>query len=166
MNKLTPSGAIFSTDMVYRYELHRVWDNTKGMLMYIGLNASTADATKNDPTVERCVGRAQRYGYGGMFMSNLFALRSTDPQGLHNIDDPVGPENDDHILAMAQKSDRIVCCWGELGIYKNRDQQVIDLLQDQGYGLFCLGVSRAGHPKHPLYLPNEAQMVVFKEAIN
>jgi hypothetical protein len=98
------SGAVFSPDQKYRYVLWREWSGHPRRLVVIGLNPSTADATKNDPTVTRCINFAKREGCGGMIMLNLFAFRATDPGVMMEAADPVGPENDKYILAHASRT--------------------------------------------------------------
>lgn len=74
------TNAILSEDRKYRYVLSRIWDESKPMVMIIGLNPSTADETKNDPTIIRCIDFAKSWGYGGVYMLNLFAFRATLPK--------------------------------------------------------------------------------------
>jgi hypothetical protein len=91
---LLESSAVFSTCRRYRYVLRRIWDRSTPPAMFVGLNPSTADEVKDDPTVRRCIGYAKRWGFGGLIMTNIFAFRSTDPNALVELDDPVGPRND------------------------------------------------------------------------
>ncbi len=120
------------------------------------LNPSTADAERSDPTVTRCVHYAQAWGFGALIVTNLFAHRSTDPRALKVVDDPVGPDNDAWILRAAQSVHRVVVAWGVHGTLLDRDTHVLALLAD--CPLYRLGQSRAGHPRHPLYLPRNAQL--------
>jgi hypothetical protein len=116
--------------------------------VFVGLNPSTADEQADDPTVRRCVGFARRWNFGGLILVNLFAYRSTDPAGLLAVDDPIGPANDKHILASARTAERVVLAWGIRGRLLDRDRHVLSLLP----GAYCLGVTKDGHPKYPLYL--------------
>lgn len=50
--------------------------------MFVGLNPSTADETEDDQTIRRCVGFAMDWGYGGLCMGNLFAIRATKPKNM------------------------------------------------------------------------------------
>ena len=94
-------GAKFSLDRVYRYRLWRFWDKRKGIVLFIGLNPSTADEKVNDPTIRRCIGYAMDWGYGGMLMGNIFAYRNTYPETLKICGvDPIGIENDTELRAM------------------------------------------------------------------
>ena len=96
------TGARFSVDRRYRYALWRVWDHGRGICNFLLLNPSIADEATNDPTSERCERRARRWGFGGLIVTNLFALCATDPAGLRRVADPIGPENDAAILETAR----------------------------------------------------------------
>lgn len=86
-------GAIISDCQQYRYALWRIWDETKPFVMFIMLNPSKADAETDDNTVRRCIGFAKSWGYGGIYICNLFAYRSTDPKVLLKVDNPFGDQN-------------------------------------------------------------------------
>lgn len=154
-------GATFSEDRKYRYLLWRQW-NYKAPLLFVMLNPSTADEQVSDPTVSRCIVKAQRLGFGGLRVVNLFAYRSTDPKQLHHAHDPVGPGNDDCILAAAMGSGKIICAWGAGGKYRSRDSDVYWMLRGQGYELYCLRFSN-GSPHHPLYLPESLDPMPMQE---
>ena len=98
------TGAEFSKDRIHRYALYRVWDESKPLIMLIGLNPSTADENKDDPTIKRCVSFAKHWGYGGLIMVNIFAYRATDPRKMKKATDPVGPDNDKWIRKLARLS--------------------------------------------------------------
>ena len=155
----TESSAAFSTCGTSRYRLTRRWSDGP-TIAFIGLNPSTADQFKLDPTVTRCVRRADKLGFGRLVMLNLFAFRSTDPQALkdrHNAGlEIVGEENDDVIREEAIAASKVVCAWGTLGTLAGRDRHVLRLLG--GLTLYCLGKSKDGHPKHPLYLPYSCKL--------
>lgn len=151
--------AFFSEDRRYRYALAREWSREGIMLLFIGLNPSTADENKLDPTMRRVIGFAKREGFKGVWMGNLFALRSTDPKLLRTSRDPVGPENNRWLAKMAHWS-RFVCFgWGMHGVIRNRGNTVAELLSE--YGPFCLGTTKGGHPRHPLYLKGDTEMVKY-----
>lgn len=94
----------------YRYTLTRVWDLALPMITFVLLNPSTADAVQLDPTLRRCVGFANREGYGGMVILNLYAFRTKDPKVMMATTDPVGPGND-RVLAGATGT--VVAGWGQ-----------------------------------------------------
>ncbi len=156
------SSARYSPCEVYRYTLQRVWEPEKPIIAFIGLNPSTATEVENDPTVRRCIGYAISWGYGGMRMLNAFGLRSTDPKGLKRIDDPVGPGNDTWIKKMTKDSALTVACWGTHAELNSRHQEIVDMFRRADRPLHCLGVTKAGFPKHPLYLKQSLTAIPFK----
>lgn len=147
------TGADFSPDRVHRYRLWRTWDAELPVVAFIMLNPSTADEHQLDPTLRRVLGYAQAWGYGGFIIGNLFALRSTDPEGLYVATDPIGPGNDDALLRIAHDADLIVCGWGDHGRHQWRGDSVRRRLNNAGHVLHALRFTRAGEPGHPLYLP-------------
>ncbi|MEM9796005.1 MAG: DUF1643 domain-containing protein [Pseudomonadota bacterium] len=147
-----PSTAVYSDDERYRYDLIRTWDISEGRVNFVMLNPSTATEVANDPTVERCERRARALGFGAFRVTNIFAYRATDPKRMRSEPDPVGPANDDAILEAALWADRVVCAWGTHGAHLDRGLAVERMLRDAGRPLHHLGLSKAGHPKHPLYI--------------
>ncbi len=147
-----PSIAVYSDCERYRYALTRVWDGTGGKVAFIMLNPSTATEIQNDPTVERCERRARTLGFGGFCVTNIFAWRDTDPRRMRAAADPIGLHNDEAILDAAAWADQIICAWGTHGAHLARGPQVQAMLHQTGRPLFHLGLSKAGHPKHPLYI--------------
>lgn len=127
--------------------------------MFVGLNPSTADAEQDDPTIRRCIGFAKDWGYGALLMGNLFAFRATNPIDMAAADDPVGPDNNLWLTELAECADLIVVAWGAHTMASTRVQSVIETLGD----VKCLGVTKHGHPRHPLYLPKTATPITFKE---
>lgn len=148
---LSASRAHFSPDRIHRYALWRTWDSTKGVAMFVCLNPSTADETKNDPTVSRCIKYAKKWGYGGMIMSNIFAFRATDPDNMKAAADPVGPENDEWLIKLSKESNILIAAWGNHGEFMERGKQVLKMFDS----LHSLAINGTGHPKHPLYCKGE-----------
>ncbi len=153
-------SAVFSLDRFHRYTLHRIWNAAAKPAMFIGLNPSTADEFKNDPTVTRCINFARDWGYGGLIMTNAFAYRSTDPKGLTKVRDPVGPENDKYLKAMSEEAGIVVAAWGVHGTFMDRDEEIVALIPN----LYCLGTTKDGNPRHPLYLRKDLQPVPWSKA--
>lgn len=147
-----PSVAVYSDCEQYRYTLTRVWDPAGRRALFIMLNPSTATEVQNDPTVERCERRARALGFGAFRVLNIFAWRDTDPRAMRRAGDPVGPENDAAIVASTGWADQIICAWGTHGEHLARGAEVEALLRQTGKPLYHLGLSKAGHPKHPLYI--------------
>jgi hypothetical protein len=157
------SDANFSLCRKYRYTLWRVWDEAP-LLNFLCLNPSTADELVNDPTVERCERRARMWGYGGLIVTNIFALRSTDPKALYDCDDPIGPDNDKAILECAKQAGMVICAWGNHGKLHQRGQKVKQMLVDNGIDLHCLKLSATtGQPWHPLYTSYAVKPKLWKD---
>ncbi len=156
------STAVYSDCENYRYLLTRTWDDAGGRVLFIMLNPSTATEVQNDPTVERCERRARALGYGAFRVTNIFAWRATDPRDMRAAADPVGPDNDTAILQSCTWADRVICAWGTHGAHLDRGAQVHRLLRAAGHDLFHLGLTRGGHPRHPLYIAYSQQPVAWQ----
>lgn len=150
------TGANFSRCRRYRYALWRTWDAALPEVMIIGLNPSTADATRNDPTIRRCIGFARDWGFGAVRVTNLFAWRATHPRELRVAADPVGPRNDQWIRRTARRCDLVVAMWGNDGVLMGRSSRVRAMLAER---LSILRLNASGEPAHPLYLPKDLQPV-------
>lgn len=146
------STAVYSDCEKYRYTLTRTWDRAGRKALFIMLNPSTATEVQNDPTVERCERRARTLGFGAFRVTNIFAWRDTDPRKMRAATDPVGAENDDAIRESCPWADQIICGWGAHGEHLQRGADVEALLREINLPAFHLGLTKAGHPKHPLYI--------------
>lgn len=142
--------AAFDDERVYRYLLTRAWGPGPRVL-WIMLNPSTADESKLDPTLRRCLGFSRAWGFDGFEVCNVYALRSTDPKGLWKAADPIGPGNDAAIRAAAERASCVIVGWGNHAKI-DRELEVAKLLQDVGQRPCCLGTTDKGAPRHPLYL--------------
>lgn len=149
----------------YRYSLTRQWDKSLPCVVFVMLNPSTADATIDDPTIRRCIGFAKSWGAGTLQVVNLFGLRATDPAELWGHPDPVGPENDEHVRRAFDNTRKVVVAWGadgsRFGILAEkepRDRQMLGLMHLCGVTPWCLGTTKKGHPRHPLYVPASAEL--------
>jgi len=152
------TGATFDPTGLYRYSLWRVWNPAGIRVVFIMLNPSTADAGRNDPTIRRCLKFAQQWGYGALEVVNLFAYRTSSPIALRHIENPVGIENDCSVLEAVLRSDCTVVAWGNGGSFQGRDRIVLDLLAQQP-ALYCLGITRLGQPRHPLYVKANTRLL-------
>lgn len=141
------TSAVISPCHQYRYELRRVWDATKPLVLFICLNPSTADAKVEDNTSRVCINYAKKWGYGGLLIGNLFAYRSTDKSALYKVSDPVGPENDKWLKRIQSQAALVVCAWSDSGAFNNRDKEVLAFLKEP----HCLVKLKSGRPGHPLY---------------
>jgi hypothetical protein len=144
------SGAHFSPDRNYRYALWRRWEQGAPYALFIGLNPSTANEHEDDPTIRRCKRFAADWGYGAIYMANLFALRATDPRDMLGHQEPVGIDNDVWLQDLARGAGVIVCAWGAHGTHLERDRRCEALLA--AHDLKCLGTTKHGQPRHPLYI--------------
>lgn len=161
-------GAFFSPDRVYRYLLRRRIGVQRTTCLFIMLNPSTADETKNDPTVSRCIKYARRWGFGRLEVCNIFAYRATDPKELYAYYDsriPVGADhgyiNDEHIKSAVERADRVVCAWGNHGQLFNRGIEVRDLVMNEGKFPFAFKITNKGQPAHPLYQKRDAPLITW-----
>lgn len=155
---LTETGAEISPCGLYRYSLTRRW-RPGPTCTFIMLNPSTADAWQDDPTIRRCRSFAEREGCGALAVANIFAFRATDPKHMKATADPIGPENDAHLIEMMVASDGpVIAAWGAHGSFLDR-ARAVRLLTD--VPLWCLGMTKERHPRHPLYVHGETPLEAF-----
>lgn len=158
------SGATLSEDRKYRYQLWRRWNFDFPEVLWIMLNPSTADATKDDATIRRCVNFARSWGFGGITVLNLFAYRATNPRELFETKDPIGPDNNAMLSAMLQgrEDDLFIAAWGAFPRYLgDRDKEVLDLLKSRR--IECLGVTVEGYPRHPVRLACATERMMYMD---
>lgn len=157
------SGAVFSDqNRQFRFALWRFWQPSGDKLLFIGLNPSTANDIKDDPTIRRLIGFAKSWGFGGLFVGNLFSLVSADPWALFSSKryPRTGEQNDEAIKRMRELSTTVMVGWGNEGRRAGtRPSQVLALLGDPVY---CLKITGAGEPGHPLYLPLSCQLMPYR----
>ena len=115
------------------------------------LNPSQANAMVDDPTVRRCMGLAHQWGFGAITVVNLFAFCTAYPRQLKQVQQPIGPKNDQALWDAAATGDRVLLAWGNHGSLKQRDQAVLRLVSPFADKWCCLGRNRTGQPRHPLY---------------
>lgn len=148
-------SALISEDGLYRYELRRQipqpvrWIKRGCFLM---LNPSTADAETDDPTIRRCIGFGESFGWTELIVLNLFAFRATDPRDLLSAKDPIGDLNDDTIRCL-EPGTQVIAAWGAHKLAQKRAEDVLKILDRPVY---ALGATKSGAPRHPLYLKNSA----------
>jgi hypothetical protein len=162
--RLTRSGATFSRCRRWRTLLWRRWDAKKPVANFLMLNPSTADEVQLDPSCTRARNYAERWGYGALLVTNLFAFRETNPNRMKAARDPVGRGNDAAILRAARQAGIVVCAWGNHGAHNDRSFKVTEFLKREGIGLHVLRVNRGGEPAHPLYLPGKLAPVRWRLA--
>jgi hypothetical protein len=144
MSLFNDSGAIFSKCNQYRYALWRIWDESLPKAMCIGLNPSKANATKNDNTISLLIAMLKQLGYGGFYMTNLFAWISSNPDDLLTCADPIG-ENDYYLEQIREKCDVVIACWGAFKQIGTRAEIVMEKLTE----VKCFGTNENGSPWHP-----------------
>jgi hypothetical protein len=153
--------ATFDASRRYRFRLSRIWHPDRPRICFVMLNPSTADALVLDPTVRRCAGFAHDWGAGAFEVTNVFALRSTDPAGLKRVGDPVGNGNDEAIVAAALAADAVICAWGTRANHLGRHRAILEVLDGAGIVPLALRLTKAGFPGHPLYVPRSARPFRF-----
>lgn len=155
-----PKGAVFTEDRRHRLYLWRRWNDTGPWLMFILLNPSTANELRNDPTVWCCIGFGWRLGYGGIFVCNLFTLVSTDPKKL-NSENPVARGADVSMRTIRTISREAVAGWGNQVTQVRDGQRRVEFAKQLLAPLHCLGITKQGHPRHPLYLPRSTELRLY-----
>jgi hypothetical protein len=151
---------IFSTCRRYRYVLWREFGpDLERFVMFVCLNPSIADETENDPTLRRCIDFAKQWEFGALAMTNLFAFVATQPADMKAANDPVGPENDVYLAAVAKEASLIVVAWGERGQFRmERDAAVLKLLNQP----HCLGFTKYRRPRHPSRVRKNLSPIPFQ----
>ena len=157
-------GAVFDVSGRYRYSLWRAWSAYHPRIAFVLLNPSTADEQRNDPTIRRCMGFARAWNFGSMEVVNLFAYRATDDRELLKTDDPIGEENNYYLVQAVELCSTVVVGWGTRGTLLARDRQILSLIAGRK-DVHCLGITKNGQPRHPLYLKGDACLVPFCASI-
>lgn len=144
----------------WRYTLTRDWrDDDNPCMGFLMFNPSTADASEDDHTIRKCIGFAKEWGYGGIVVVNLFAIRGRDPKIVSRVADPVGPLNNYHIIKALNPCEQVIFAWGCSAHFpdrnKTRSGELKQLLEKElpALDIMCLGRSKDGSPRHPLMLP-------------
>ena len=152
------SDAIFSLSKEYRYALWRIWDDSKPLVMFIGLNPSTANATEDDPTIKSVCRIAKNNGYGGIYMMNCFPYISSNPDGIKR--NPMSEEyNNNMLIVMSSKCKDVVFAWGNFDIVRKTCKDIE--LSTMFPNAKALHINKNGSPKHPLYCKSDIQFVNY-----
>ncbi|WP_116364391.1 DUF1643 domain-containing protein [Parahaliea mediterranea] len=157
-------SALISDCGKYRYWLRRparIEHPTTGPALFVMLNPSTADAELDDPTIRRCRGFADSWDCAGIVVANLYAYRATKPTELWRTTGPIGPDNDDWLYRLLQEHGEAVCAWGA-NAEPERAAQFMDYAAEVGARLWCLGTTKTGAPRHPLYVRADQPLVEFR----
>lgn len=155
------SNAVIDTSGLYRYSLTRRWGiGPPNSVCFMMLNPSTADASVDDPTIRRCIGFAKRWGHDGLEVVNVFGLRSADPSKVLMSPNPLGIQNHAYIQAAFVMADKIVVAWGaSLNVVPWLPRPIMDIYEHK---LFCLGLTKTGQPRHPLYAKADSELIPYK----
>lgn len=161
-------SAIISPCERYRYRLERDIQSTGPVVLLVGVNPSTADATNNDPTIRKELGFGQRLGWRKIIKGNVFAYRATDVGELAHAPDPIGPDNIEHLIAMVADADLIIPCWGNRLKIPSRLRHHLDatakFLRQADHPLSpvrIFGLTQTGDPMHPLMLAYKTPLVAW-----
>ena len=158
LDQIPDWGAEFSDCRKYRYVLWRIWDRSKPMVQFIGLNPSTANETESDPTI-KSVGRiAKSNGYGGIFMTNCFPYVSTDPNQLRGFGNT--ETNTEWLARVTLLCKDVVFAWGSFKIVAELNRHTELMLQFPD--ALCIHINANGCPKHPLYCKSDSKLIKFK----
>lgn len=163
------SGALVSDCGLYRYKLWRSWDESLPACAFVMLNPSTADAHQDDPTIRRCIGFAKAWGFGHLVVANLFAYRATNPKELKGVADPRGPGNNAQLFEVGRCCARVVVAWGAgCRLPRRAPRDAIALaslrLARTSEPIQCLGKTKTGFPRHPLYVRADTEPVPYGDA--
>mgnify|MGYP001187935155 FL=1 len=158
MNIDNNTGATFSKCNRYRYVLWRKWNSSDPQVMFIGLNPSTADHIHNDPTISRCINYAKSWGYGGIYMVNIFSYKTTYPDRLKSAIDPIGKNTNDWIKKIYDITHMCIAAWGNNGQLLNRSDKIRAMLPK----MHCLKITKSGEPSHPLYLKASLKPITYR----
>lgn len=145
----------------YRHALGRHWERPLGFVLFVGLNPSTADGDKDDPTIRRCVRFARDWGYGGIEMCNLFDWRATDPKNLPRKPFAVSEKNDPTLACRAVQAKVVVAAWGNVPWAATRIEEVYRRCFTEEQRWHCLKLTKGGFPWHPLYVAAATTPVIF-----
>lgn len=152
------NGAQFNDDKTHRLYLWRIWDESKPLVMFIGLNPSTANESENDPTMRRVIGFAKSWDCGGVYMTNLFTIISSSP-GILKDHRSWGElvSNFSLLVDISKKCKEVVFCWGNFKEAEIRARECKKYFKDA----MCLGRNKNGSPKHPLYVKGDTGLIFY-----
>jgi len=140
------------------------------------LNPSTADEEQDDPTIRRCIGYAQQWGYGTLVVCNLSAYRATDADEMLAHAEPfeIFEQNLFNIIEAARDADCVVAAWGAhadrldplrydaMPLERDRVAVTLASLRLAKPSIYCLGRSKSGQPRHPLMMPAGAPLSIYR----
>jgi hypothetical protein len=159
-------SAILDDTKQYRYQFSCEWGDSGRFVTFVMLNPSVGNQEQEDATLKKCVTYAKRWGYDGLNVVNLFAYISPEPTELKHQVDPIGPDNNRHVLEAIQNSEKVIAAWGQsirTGFVKTRIRETLELLSS--VDVYTLELTVCGEfPKHPLYLRGDLTPKLFRPA--
>ncbi len=166
----------------YRFRLGRTWGEDR-RVCFVGLNPSTANHLKDDPTVLRWIHYARAWGYQGFVAVNLYPYRSSSPFECRRWSEyeKNGPDweardrmqqNLAIVAETAKAADLVVACWGAGAWDLNWVDMVVESVTsdvEPWPDLYCFGKSKHGAPMHPMArgrnrIQDDAQPILWKAA--
>lgn len=147
---------IFNDDRKYRFALWKIWNDKLPLVMFIGLNPSTANEYKPDPTITRVTEFAKDWGYGGFYMLNLFTYVTAYPKELKQCNDPE-KLSDFYLYNISSKCKTVVFAWGKFKQAEERAKKVIEMFPNA----YCFFKNKDGSPRHPLYVKSGTKLTKF-----
>lgn len=158
--------AVFSEHKSHRYLLRREWDTKRPCMTWIMLNPSLADEFNDDPTIRRCVTFAEKFGYGKIMIVNLYSFITPYPETLWHMEEQINKDTDFYIKYAFEKAHIIIAGWGKLPKWANTRRDKIISLATHHKNLYCLKQNKDGNPAHPLYLPKESNLIIYRSKVN
>lgn len=151
-----------------RYALGVTGDNP---LLVLGLNPSSADDSTPNPTVKRIMGIAARAGNDGFILINLYPHRSTYPTGIHrNLNLKKHRQNIHEIDSLLSdlnlpEVDILLGFGNHIDSRKFMSRcfkDIVNVLNKYNPNWYKTGaITKAGHPRHPLYVSYSEGLSVF-----
>ena len=154
--------AVFSENGLYRYLLRRTWDHDLPRALFIMLNSSVAGAELDDPTIRSVMRLCRAWNFGSFEVGNQYGWITPYPDDLAKADDPIGPRNDVILDAAIRRCDMTVCAWGANPMASRRKGAMVHLIGQHRPAAYCLGLTKHGAPKHPLYIKTGTPLVLYR----
>lgn len=153
----------------YRFALGKMSDNP---LIYLGLNPSIGEDTTPNRTVRRIMHFAEREGFNGFLLINLSAQRALTPPELHKRQNRQMMAENHRVIAeifSAVSRPKMLLGYGnniELRPYLLESFKTImtHFYLAKGEAFYLGELTTLGHPRHPLYLPNDAPRQSWQSA--
>jgi hypothetical protein len=148
--RLSPCGR-------FRWTLTRKWGNGES-ICWVMLNPSRADHRRDDPTIRRAMQFTRAWGFDGFTVVNLYPFRSPYPAdcrrwaGTRTVQRALR-RNAKIVARETMNAAVVVAAWGVSAWDSDWIDAVVAAIIANGNpvrGIYCLGTTKAGHPKHPL----------------